>query len=563
MWGSASLLLDGTGDWLTVPDSADWDICASDSDDWTIDFWGKHTYHTGNENYIGQYEDELQWWGMYHLHGSGIRFEIYSLYDGVHFNTGYGGEITDTDWHHIALCKVGEKYAVYLDGQKVNYVQDSRTHNFTGELAIGAHYQAGGYTNFFDGHMDELRTIHTNSFNASPTEGIPATVDMGAYELWDSDGDGIEESIDTEPTVYSNDFSDAATTSGTITDRGEQLLSITDEPDPCGVRIVASPAGGIIPATVSVCGGQSILTLNAGDEAVVTCGSVEINVISGIVEVTFVPIDGSPATTSLAAGNSLTFEAVTFTITAPSTNPDVAVVVVEGEEFSLAPGESLTFNQPPVANAGPDQTAYARGNGMAEVELDGSDSNDPDGDELTYLWTWTIDGNIYEANGVNPTIELPVGEHTIELIVNDGIGDSEPDYVNMNVVAGLEADMWMRPRVINRSNRMLRLMVLVRLPEGINKNQIDRDEPLMLYPGDGGEGIEAIWQTIIQSRGHGARRTKIFAFFDKAELMDAVPDNGRVELEVVGKLKTGQYYYGSDTVRIIEAHRRSQRRWRR
>ena len=33
--------------------------------------------------------------------------------------------------------------------------------------------------------------------------------------------------------------------------------------------------------------------------------------------------------------------------------------------------------------------------------------------------------------------------------------------------------------------------------------------------------------------------------------MDAVADNGSVELQVFGLLKTGQYFYGSDTIKII------------
>ena len=57
--------------------------------------------------------------------------------------------------------------------------------------------------------------------------------------------------------------------------------------------------------------------------------------------------------------------------------------------------------------AGEDQTVYAWIDGFADVTLDGSDSNDADGDELTYKWMWTIDANTYEANSVSPTIELP------------------------------------------------------------------------------------------------------------------------------------------------------------
>jgi predicted outer membrane repeat protein len=278
------------------------------------------------------------------------------------------------------------------------------------------------------------------------------------------------------------------------------------------------------------------------------------------------------------------------------------------------------FNHIPVADAGPNQTVYAWIDGIAEVTLDGSGSYDPDGQPLGYLWSWTVDGNtitkisgdgdgiinfldfavfaaqyphqqtenpllrlpiMAEAWLTNPsspnwnpqwdieptsaivTIELPIGQHIIELIVNDGIDDSEPDYADVNVVAALEADVWMLPRVINRSSRMPSIMGFVRLPQGVSKNQIDCDELLMLYPAGSDEGIEAIRQFIIQSRRRRNSHTYIFAFFDKAELMDAVPDNGRVELEVVGRLKTGQYFYGSDTVRIIRPRRRWWRHWRR
>jgi len=65
----------------------------------------------------------------------------------------------------------------------------------------------------------------------------------------------------------------------------------------------------------------------------------------------------------------------------------------------------------------------------ATVTLDGSGSYDPDGDPLTYTWTW----DSYVAHGVSPTIELSLGGATITLVVNDGKVDSEPDTVDVFV----------------------------------------------------------------------------------------------------------------------------------
>lgn len=86
-------------------------------------------------------------------------------------------------------------------------------------------------------------------------------------------------------------------------------------------------------------------------------------------------------------------------------------------------------NRQPLANAGSDQSLSAGMNGKASVILNGSASSDPDGDALTYLWTWN-GGNVA---GVSPTITLPLGTHLISLVVNDGKADSAPDTVIITV----------------------------------------------------------------------------------------------------------------------------------
>jgi len=209
-------------------------------------------------------------------------------------------------------------------------------------------------------------------------------------------------------------------------------------------------------------------------------------------------------------------------------------------------------NTPPVADAGAAREAFAWIDGIAQVKLDGSGSFDVDGDALEYFW---FEEGEQIATGVDPNVELGVGEHTIELILNDGVEDSEPNEVVITVIAPIEADVHIVPRVINRISRMKSVIVIVRLPDGISRRDV-ADEPFQLYAGDlDGEPIEANWQRVI---GVG-ENASVFALFDKDEVTAAVEQNGRVELTVVGRLKSGQYVYGTDTVRIIRPRRQRMR----
>ncbi|MDX2410373.1 MAG: PKD domain-containing protein [Woeseiaceae bacterium] len=93
-------------------------------------------------------------------------------------------------------------------------------------------------------------------------------------------------------------------------------------------------------------------------------------------------------------------------------------------------------NQPPVANAGPDQSVVGR----ATVTLDGSGSSDPDVDPLAFSWSLTSapagsGAVLSDATVVDPSIAADVvGDYVLQLIVNDGEFDSAPDTVMVTVV---------------------------------------------------------------------------------------------------------------------------------
>ena len=57
-FGSGSYLFDGTGDYISIPDSSDWDIFANTTDSWTVDFWVySSTFSTAHNLLISQSED--------------------------------------------------------------------------------------------------------------------------------------------------------------------------------------------------------------------------------------------------------------------------------------------------------------------------------------------------------------------------------------------------------------------------------------------------------------------------------------------------------------------------
>jgi hypothetical protein len=110
----------------------------------------------------------------------------------------------------------------------------------------------------------------------------------------------------------------------------------------------------------------------------------------------------------------------------------------------------------------------------------------------------------------------------------------------------LEAHFWLLPGLINRCGRLPKVMAWVLLPRGITEDQVDAEQPLVLYPGQ----VQAVRQYVIELRLLWRKRTNIFAFFDKDELMDAIADNGRVRLQVLGTLVSGRQFGGTDTVWI-------------
>jgi hypothetical protein len=200
-------------------------------------------------------------------------------------------------------------------------------------------------------------------------------------------------------------------------------------------------------------------------------------------------------------------------------------------------------NHPPIANGGPDLVLYAGLDGKATATLTGLGSSDPDGDALSFTWAWAMGTDLHQSTQESLTIDLPVGEHTIQLMVSDGQSSSEPDQVKVTVVAPLEVKAKLAPSTINVRSSGPYILARIWFPEGLTRAEMDNTQPLSILPA----GVQTITQRIIED---DTGQVSILARFDKDAVL-AQTHNGAAEFTIVGTLRSGRMFYARDTIRII------------
>ena len=118
--------------------------------------------HSGVVPFVVQYLNANNRWRFYHddnpaAGAKGIWFQAEA--GGVQINLQGGGEIADSNWHHIAFVKVGNDHGIYKDGVQIVYQNTANVANIDGSLYIGSN---GIPSLYLDGWMDELRIQRKN-----------------------------------------------------------------------------------------------------------------------------------------------------------------------------------------------------------------------------------------------------------------------------------------------------------------------------------------------------------------------------------------------------------------
>lgn len=158
-------------------------------------------------------------------------------------------------------------------------------------------------------------------------------------------------------------------------------------------------------------------------------------------ELTYTWYFESRAPGSSAMLDDATHPQPSFTVDAPGIYV-IALRVFDGESSSEVDTVRIgggVVGSGPTANAGSDGGGTL---GLAAV-LDGSASQDPDGDPLSYHWKWVtkpVGSRVPEpGSGTNPQIGFVPdfeGVYVAELYVDDGFYSSETDSVSITIVPG-------------------------------------------------------------------------------------------------------------------------------
>ncbi|GLS34520.1 hypothetical protein GCM10010869_01080 [Mesorhizobium tianshanense] len=157
-FGSSSCLFDGTGDYLSIADSTDWDLSDANSDLYTIEFFFYPVVTGSNMRVIGQAPSTSNV-GFYFTYSSS-KMGFRHSFDGTVGNSvlvGNSNNLNLNAWNYIAVTKnsagkIRQWVNGALDGSATPAT--SSMFNSTGALEIG---RAFGATGNLNGSLDEIR----------------------------------------------------------------------------------------------------------------------------------------------------------------------------------------------------------------------------------------------------------------------------------------------------------------------------------------------------------------------------------------------------------------------
>ena len=154
-FGTGSLLFDGSGSYLSLADSADWDFGTGD---FTIDFW-VYFNTLDQQIFCGQFENAQNFWELFKTANNRL---IMSFFKGNVDKGSYEATWTGVaihTWYHLAFERTSTTAKIFINGISQTLVDEGTTFgtNDVGDIASTLFVGQLNSANYMNGYIDELR----------------------------------------------------------------------------------------------------------------------------------------------------------------------------------------------------------------------------------------------------------------------------------------------------------------------------------------------------------------------------------------------------------------------
>ena len=150
-------------------------------------------------------------------------------------------------------------------------------------------------------------------------------------------------------------------------------------------------------------------------------------------------------------------------------------------------------DQPPVAKVGPDQTISCAPRSGVLVTLDGSQSSDPDGDTLGFLWTDETNKIVGTSAVVQLTV--PPGTHAYTLTVGDagGLSSTATTHVTVASANPPTLSVSLSPNVLWPPNhKMVQINATINISDACDANPAVKLVSVVRSDGNTGDNVQAV-----------------------------------------------------------------------